>query len=166
MPELRVRQNSLQRFLQFVPSSAIGAALFSKVVHYVDRPLMRASGGKLSLPQLVLGCPCVVLSTTGARSGLIRTIPTIGIPDGANVALIASNWGQRRHPSWYYNLQQEPRAVLRFAGHEGTYVGREVDREDEYDRLWKRAVSLYSGYAKYEARAGGRGIAIFVMEPV
>lgn len=165
MAELKVRQNALQRLLQTVPGSAIGAAMFSKMLHHLDRPLLRLSGGRLSIPQFVAGLPCVTLTTTGARSGTARIIPTIGIPDGENVALIASNWGQHHHPAWYFNLRKNPHASLAFDGQEGRYIAREVASGDEYDRLWQRAAGIYSGYDKYKARTGGRAIPILLLEP-
>ena len=165
MAELRVRQNGLQRLLQFIPASAIGAAMFSKMLHHMDRLLMRFSKERLSIPQLVNGLPVVTLTSTGARSGVARTIPTIGIPDGENVVLIASNWGQKHHPAWYFNLVKQPRATLKFDGHEGSYVAREIAPGDEYERLWNKAVEVYSGYEKYMARTGDRTIPILLMEP-
>ena len=165
MAELRVRQNALQRFLQFVPGSAIGAAMFSKMLHHLDRPLLRISGGRLSIPQFVNGLPCVALTSTGARSGVARTIPTIGVPDGDNVALICSNWGQKHHPAWYFNLRKDPHATLAFDGHEGAYIAREIAPGEEYDRLWAKAASVYSGYEKYKKRTGGRAIPILLLEP-
>jgi deazaflavin-dependent oxidoreductase (nitroreductase family) len=165
MAALSVRQNALQRFLQFVPGSAIGAAMFSKMLHHLDRPLMRLSNGRLSIPQFVAGLPCVTLTSTGARSGVARTIPTIGIPDGENVALIASNWGQKHHPAWYFNLRQHAQATLRFDGHEGRYIAREIPPGEEYDRLWDKATQVYSGYEKYKTRTGGRAIPILLLEP-
>ena len=99
MAELKIRQNALQRFLQFVPASTLGAFLFSKMLHYMDRPIMKLTKGRVSIPQFVTGLPCVTLTSTGARSGAPRTIPTIGVPDDENIALIASNWGQKHHPS-------------------------------------------------------------------
>ena len=49
--------------------------------------------------------------------------------------LIASNWGQKHHPAWYFNLVKQPRATLKFDGHEGSYVAREIAPGDEYDRI-------------------------------
>ena len=165
MAELHVRQNGLQRLLQIVPSSVIGAATFSKILHHMDRLLMRLSNERLSIPQLVVGLPVVTLTSTGARSGAGRTIPTIGIPDGQNVLLIASNWGQKHHSAWYFNLVKQPRATLKFDSHEGGYLAREIAPSDEYERLWSKAAALSSGYEKYQARTGGRTIPILLLEP-
>ena len=170
MPELRVSQNFLQRFNQWLPASPLGAKVFSKFLHLVDAPLMRISKEKLSVPQLVTGLPCVRLTSVGAKSGQSRTIPTIGVPDGENIALICSNWGQSRNPAWYHNLKKHPEASLAFItkqneGYEGTFTAREVDDEKEYERLWQKACNVYIGYPKYRRRAANRRIPIMLMVP-
>jgi hypothetical protein len=38
----------------------------------------------------------VMLTTTGAKTGQLRTVPVLGIPTGSTVAIIASNFGQER----------------------------------------------------------------------
>ena len=170
MPELRVKQNFIQRFNQWVPASALGAKLFSKFLHLVDTPLMRLSHEKLSVPQFVTGLPCVRLTSIGARSGQERTIPTIGVPDGDNIALICSNWGQQRNPAWYHNLKKHAQASLAFTttnnqAFEGPYLAREITDSAEYERLWQKACEVYIGYPKYRRRAANRRIPIMLMEP-
>ncbi len=73
---------------------------------------MRLSRDRISIPQLMTGLPCVRLTYVGAKSGLLRTIPTIGVPNGDNIALICSNYGQARNPGWYHNLKKKPVANL------------------------------------------------------
>ena len=170
MPELRLSQNALQKFNQWLPSSSIGARVFSKFLHYVDVPLMKLTNEKVSVPQFVTGLPCVRLTSQGAKSGIERTIPTIGVPDGENVALICSNWGQARNPGWYHNLRKSPEAKLAFISttgetHEGKYTATEITDDAEYERLWQKACAVYIGYPKYRRRAANRRIPIMLMRP-
>ena len=170
MPKLRMSQNALQRFSQWLPASPIGAAVFSKFLHIVDKPIMRLSNEKISVPQLVAGLPCVRLTSVGAKSGVSRTIPTIGIPDDENIALICSNWGQSHNPGWYYNLRKHPAAELAFIGedgetHTGQYTAEEMTQDGEYERLWQKACDVYIGYPKYRLRAANRRIPIMLMKP-
>ena len=165
MPELTYRQYQWQRVMQHISASAIGAIVFSKFLHYVDPPLMRISKDRLSIPSLLTGLPVVILTSTGAKSGQARTKPVIGIPDGDNVVLVASNWGQRRNPAWYYNLQANPVAELEFGGHSGTYIAREVTEPDEYQRLWQKTAEVYIGFNKYQQRTGNRKIPIMMLVP-
>ena len=151
--------------MQHIPASAIGATVFSKFLHYVDTPLMRISKDHLSIPSLLTGLPVVIITSTGVKSGQARTKPVVGIPDGDNVVLVASNWGQRRNPAWYYNLRVNPVAELEFGGHSGTYIAREVTDPDKYQRLGKKAAEVYIGFDKYQRRAGNRKIPIMVLMP-
>lgn len=170
MPQLKHSQNALQRFNQWLPASELGAKLFSKFLHLLDKPLMHLSKEKISIAQLVTGLPCVRLTSRGAKSGVERTIPTIGIPDGENVVLICSNWGQARNPGWYYNLKNQPRAEMSFVtergeSHKGMYTATEIIDDSEYERLWSKACAIYIGYPKYRERAANRKIPIILMQP-
>jgi deazaflavin-dependent oxidoreductase (nitroreductase family) len=165
MANLIYKQNRLQRTLQYVPASALGSAVFSKFMHRVDAQLMRASGGRFSLPILLLGLPIVNLTSTGAKSGKARTMPVIGVPDGRNIALVASSWGQEKNPAWYYNLRANPVAELSFGGQTGTYIAREVTDPEEYQRLWQQANQVYLAFDKYQQRAANRKIPVMLLDP-
>ena len=154
MAELTYRQYQWQRVMQHIPASTIGATVFSKFLHYVDPPLMRISKDRLSIPSMLTGMPVVILTSTGAKSGQARTKPVIGVPDGDNVVLVASNWGQKRNPAWYYNLRANPVAELEFGSHSGTYIAREVTEPDEYQRLWQKAAGVYIGFDNISTAPG------------
>jgi deazaflavin-dependent oxidoreductase (nitroreductase family) len=153
--------------LQAIPASRAGARLSAAVLHHLDRLLMRLSGGRLSAPALLVGLPTVMLTTTGARSGRPRTVPLLGIPDGDEFILVASNWGQAHYPAWCYNLRANPAAQLLANGRSGAYQAREVGAA-EYERYWQRVTALYRGFPEYRRRtdASGRQIPIFVLAPV
>ena len=153
-----------QRLLQRLAWSAPGIFVFSRKLHYLDIPLQRLSGGRLAVPTLLTGLPVVSLTTTGARSGTQRTMPVVALTDGDRLVVIASNWGRRRHPSWYYNLRAHPEATVTVDGRTAVYTARDAD-DDERARYWQQAVELYPGYRAYERRAGGRRIPVIVLEP-
>ena len=73
------------------------------------------------------GLPIVAVTTIGAKSGQPRSFPPVAIPDGGNVILIASNFGQHNHPAWYYNLRAHPEVQLTYEGKTVTYLARETD---------------------------------------
>ena len=125
---------------------------------------MRISRDRLSIPRL-LGLPAVVLTSMGAKSGQTRTMPVIGVPDGKDIVLVASNWGKTRNPAWYYNLRANPVAELEFGGQTSTYTAREIIEPDEYQRLWQRANEVYIGFENYRQRTGNRRIPIMVLSP-
>ncbi|HEX5690503.1 MAG TPA: nitroreductase/quinone reductase family protein, partial [Roseiflexaceae bacterium] len=144
-----------QRALDWIPSTRLGADFFAYTLYHVDRPLLRLSNGRLSIPALISGLPVVSLTTTGAKSGQQHTTPLLGIPDGENIVLIASYYGRPRHPAWYYNVRANPRVHLALPGRAGWYMAEEASGA-ERERYWQQAVALYSGFAAYRRLAGAR----------
>ena len=154
-PALRL----LQRFLATRPISW----LMSRILHHADAFLLRASRGRLTFAQFS-GLPIIQLTTTGARSGRVRTLPLAALPDGENYVLIASNFGSARHPAWYHNLKANPECLVRESGRSRAYVARETDG-DQRERYWRLAVSYYLGYEAYRRRAADRKIPVMLLEP-
>jgi deazaflavin-dependent oxidoreductase (nitroreductase family) len=118
------------------------------------------------LTSYIAGLPMVVLTTTGAKSGLKRTTPLLAIREGDDdtcFALIASNWGQDHHPGWYHNLKANPQATATIKGVSREYRAYEANGE-EYDDYWQRASQIYFGYMLYKKRVGDRRIPIMVLE--
>jgi len=73
-------------------------------LHHFDHVAFKLSGGRATLTSALAGLPVVHLTTTGAKSGLPRTLPLLCIRDERNpdtFALVASNWGQTHYPAWY-----------------------------------------------------------------
>ncbi len=143
-------------------SISIVAWVFSYSMHHVDRLVLRLSKGRHTAVNLLTGLPVVTLTAIGAKSGRARAVPLIGIPVEDKVVLIASNWGQNHHPSWYYNLKANPEVVLAIKGEESSYLASEVSG-DEREQYWQEAVSIYAGYAAYKQRTGGREIPVMVL---
>jgi len=161
---LRQQPARWQRQLQWIPASRLGAWLFARTLHAIDLPLLRATRGRLSVPGVLSGLPVVTLTTVGAKSGLPRSVPVVGIEDGERVVLIASSYGRPQHPGWYYNLRRNPDVKLMLHGKSATYHAREVIGE-ERAAYWRRAVSIYRGFAAYQQRSGGRILPVLVLTP-
>ena len=89
----------------------------------------------------------------------------LGIPDGERMVVIASNFGQRHHPAWYYNLRADPSAELTVDGMTRRVRAREAIGA-ERARLWESALQVYPGWRNYERRASHREIGVFILEPV
>jgi deazaflavin-dependent oxidoreductase (nitroreductase family) len=157
------RPAAWQRLMQRLAWSAPGIFVFSRTLHFIDRPLLRLSKGRLSVPALLTGLPVISLTTTGAKTGAPRAQPLVALRDGERFVVIASSWGRRRHPSWYHNLRAHPEATITVDGRAAAYAARDAD-DDERARYWQRAVELYPGYRAYERRAGRR-IPVVVLEP-
>jgi deazaflavin-dependent oxidoreductase (nitroreductase family) len=155
--------NLLQKALRRFAASGPGSWLFARVLHHIDRPVHRLTGGRHTFANLMSGLPLVMLTTTGARSGVQRTVPVLGLPTPDGLAVIASNYGQSHHPAWYYNLRAHPEGRVTIDG--GTRPFRAVEAEgDRRQRIWQQGLKVYPGWSQYERRASHRRIAVFVLE--
>jgi deazaflavin-dependent oxidoreductase (nitroreductase family) len=157
--------NALQRALRRVAASGPGAWVFARVLYRIDRPTYRLTRGRHTLASLLSGIPVVMLTTTGARSGQPRSVPVLGLPTTDGLAVIASNFGQRRHPGWYFNLRANPEGSVAVAGKSRRFRAVEVEGDRRRD-IWDRGLRVYPGWSQYERRASNRRIAVFVLEPV
>lgn len=155
-----------QGLIQKLAASAPGSWLLSRLLHHLDPLVYRWSARRFTLTGLLSGVPVMLVTTRGAKSGRPRTLPLVPVrlaePPGA-FALVASSWGQARHPDWYYNLKAHPHATCMVAGRQAHYQAREAEG-DEYDRCWQAALNTYFGFSRYQARAGRR-IPILVLTP-
>jgi len=158
------RANSVQKLLRRFAASGPGSWLFARVAHHLDRPVHRLTRGRHTLGSAITGLPVVMLTTTGARSGQPRTVPILGIPFSGGVAVIASNFGQRRQPAWYYNLRAHPDAQVVIDGVRRSVRAVEAQGERRAD-IWQEGLRVYPGFAQYERRASHRRISVFVLEP-
>jgi deazaflavin-dependent oxidoreductase (nitroreductase family) len=157
--------NGLQKFVRRFAAGGPGSWLFARVAPQIDRPVHRLTGGRHTFASLISGLPVVMLTTTGAKSGQPRTVPVLGIPTSDGVAVIASNWGQQRHPAWYHNLRANPEAEITVDGDRRRVRAVEAD-EERRSRIWEEGLRVYPGFGQYEHRASHRRISVFVLEPV
>ena len=148
------------RLMVSIVTSRVGASFFRKIMHRIDRPLLRLTRGRLSFAS---NYPVLLLTTTGARSGKPRTVPLLYVERGDDLAIIGTRFGSTRHPGWYHNLRADPKAQVEIKGKRRSYVAREADA-DERVELWAQATKMYAGYDKYAPRAN-RKIPVIVLTP-
>ena len=97
----------------------------------------------------------IVLTTTGRRSGLPRTVLVQVFQDGPDLYVVAANSGLPRPPGWYFNLVAEPRVVAELDGRR-LLLRAELLSESEAEDRWRRVVlPAAPDYTKYERRKGG-----------
>lgn len=156
--------NPLQKVLRRFAASGPGSWLFARVLHHIDRPVYRLTRGRHTFASLLSGLDVVMLTTTGARSGLPRTVPVLGLPTADGLAVIASNFGQRHHPAWYYNLRADPNGEVAVDGASRPFRAVEAAGAQR-ERIWAQGLQVYPGWSQYERRASERRIAIFVLAP-
>lgn len=131
-----------------------------KAVAPLDKRLYQLSGGRL---RLAIGQQQLLLTTTGRKSGLPRTVPLLYARDGDSYVVIASNMGQAKHPAWMYNLSANPDATLNVRGREFPVRARVADDADR-ERVWPAVIEVYPAYDTYLARASHRDIRVFLLD--
>jgi deazaflavin-dependent oxidoreductase (nitroreductase family) len=157
--------NRLQRSMRSFASSGPGSWLFARAAHRLDKPIFRLTRGRYTLGRLVSGIPIVMLTTVGARSGVERTVPVLGLPSSVGLAVIASNFGQKRHPGWYHNIRANPEVTVAVDGRSWQARAVPVEGPDR-EVIWEEGLRVYPGWTQYEGRASNRRIAVFVLEPL
>lgn len=155
------RKTRFEKLLQAFAQTRFGGKLFIGVFPAIDRRLLPLTRGKLSTG---LGQPIVLLHARGARSGVERTTPLLATKHGELIVLIASKAGATSHPAWFHNVRANPQVEVTFDGRRRAMRAR-VAAGGERERLWAIACDNYSGYARYQERAGDRVIPVIAVEP-
>ncbi len=126
--------------------------LFGRALPATDRFVSRITGRNATLAGLLCDLEVLLLTTTGARTGVQRTTPVFCLREGDDFVVIASNWGKEHNPSWYYNLRANPKAKVTLGGSTQDVIAREVTGPRR-DQCWQRACRMYPAYDLYKARA-------------
>lgn len=156
--------NAFQRLIHRLLMLRFVSAVLARILEPMDELVLRLTRGRHTVTELV-GLPIVQMETIGARTGLRRSHPLVGLRDGDKIVVIGSNFGGRHHPAWIHNLRAHPECGVRANGRSGNYVAREAEGE-ERRKYWQIALSYYNGYAAYEKRAAPRRIPVIVLEPL
>ncbi|WP_369199832.1 nitroreductase/quinone reductase family protein [Streptomyces sp. PU-14G] len=110
----------------------------------------RANSGRVGGP--FEGGDLLLLTTTGARTGLEQTSPLGYVRDeDGHLLVVASAGGAPRAPAWYHNLLAHPMARVE-VGTESFGAVAVPTEGAERDRLFAHVVRQAPGYADYQAR--------------
>jgi deazaflavin-dependent oxidoreductase (nitroreductase family) len=143
--------------------NATVAGFARKLARSADRLIIRmyrASRGRL--PARVKGVPLLLLTTTGARTGLPRTKPVGYVHDGALLLIVGTNGGQDRTPSWCSNLRAEPSARVEIGSDTVEVRCTELTTEGR-DRRWAMMTDRHPPLLAYQ-RKTDRIFPIFAVE--
>jgi F420H(2)-dependent quinone reductase len=110
------------------------------------------------------GRPVIVLTSVGARTGMLRKTALMRVEQDGVYAVVASKGGAPHHPLWYHNLAANPHVELQDRATKRDYLAHEADG-DERSLWWTRAVEAWPDYATYQTRTT-RQIPVFVLEPL
>ena len=82
------------KLLRNLPATAPVSWLLPRMLHRVDKMVFRFTDGKYTFSSLLTGLPIAMLTTTGGKSGKVRTVPVLGLLDGDRVVVFASGYGK------------------------------------------------------------------------
>ncbi|WP_040339522.1 nitroreductase family deazaflavin-dependent oxidoreductase [Candidatus Blastococcus massiliensis] len=109
------------------------------------------------------GRAVVLLTTVGARSGLLRKTPLMRVTHAGVYAAVASTRGGDAHPHWYANALAHPAVELRDGDQVLDLIAREATGA-ERGRWWSRACTVFPSYVEYQRRTSRR-IPLLLLEP-
>lgn len=102
----------------------------------VHDAIYKKSGGRFGHKNL--GVPCLLLHSTGRRSGEPRSNSLVYARDGNDYLIVASNGGADNNPAWLHNVKAQPDVEVQVARDRMKGRARIVGKSDpDYERLWK-----------------------------
>jgi deazaflavin-dependent oxidoreductase (nitroreductase family) len=135
---------------------------FIRVFVGAHRRILAASGGRI-LGRLG-GHPLIILTTTGRKTGQPRSTPVIGIPDGPDWLVVASNGGAATQPLWVRNIEACPEVTVRRGQRAAAFRAR-ILPEGERASRWPALSAAYPAYDKMQAKTD-RPLPVIALEPV
>ena len=104
----------------------------------------------------------VLVTTVGARTGMLRKVPVMKVEHEGTYAMVASLGGAPKNPVWYYNLVANPLVELQDGTSKQDMVARELSGA-ERDTWWARSIEAFPDYAEYHKQTE-RLIPVFLLE--
>jgi deazaflavin-dependent oxidoreductase (nitroreductase family) len=150
------------RLVQRIAGSPAFAKVGPRLAPRIDRAVYRLTGGRIMVSNGML--PVLMLTTTGARSGLPRTAPLATIPLDGDFYVVGSNFGQEKHPAWSANLIAHPEATVGFEGEEFP-VRADLLGAGAKAEVWPRLVEIWPLFDQYATRSG-RDLRVFRLSRV
>jgi deazaflavin-dependent oxidoreductase (nitroreductase family) len=122
----------------------------------------RANGGTVT--GVFAGAPLVLITHTGAKSGVRRTTPLVHSRSGDDIVIIASKGGAPGNPHWYLNMTANPQVTVELPGE--TYEARVREAKgEERDQLYRAQADLMPNFDEYAANTD-RVIPVLVLERI
>ena len=103
------------------------------------------------------GVFCLLLTTTGRRSGEPFTTPLIYTVDRTvadeGYVIIASKGGADEHPDWYRNLVEDRHVTVQIGAEVFAAYASDVEDGADRDRLWRRMTEVWPDFDTYAEQA-------------
>jgi deazaflavin-dependent oxidoreductase (nitroreductase family) len=120
----------------------------------------RANGGKVG--GQFQGADLLLLTTTGAKSGLSRVSPLAYFRIDGRLIIIGSFAGADVNPAWVHNLRANPSAHVEIGNESSDVTARELPSA-ERDELFARITAAAPGFGEYQAKTT-RVIPVFELQ--
>ena len=127
--------------------------------------LYEGSGGTAGTELMETGLPVIIVTHRGNRTGSVRKTPLMRVKDGESYVLVASMGGGPKNPVWVYNLRDAADVEIRDKTEVLPMRVREVEDDEERDRIWALCVEAFPPYEEYRNKTS-RKMPVFVAEPV
>jgi deazaflavin-dependent oxidoreductase (nitroreductase family) len=86
----------------------------------------------------LLGVPCLMLRTTGRKTGQTRTNSLVYARDDDHYLVVASKGGDPKPPAWLLNLRAKPAVEVQIGRRRFRTTATEIGPGDQdYARLWR-----------------------------
>ena len=109
----------------------------------------RANNGVLS--GQFAGAPLLLLTTTGAKSGLSRVNPLAYLADKNRHIIFASYAGAPTNPPWYHNLLANPEVYVEVDS-DSFRARAQILSEPERTELFKKMANAMPAFAEYQTK--------------
>ena len=145
------RVGSSRRFLRLAP----------KLMPGIDRTVSKVTRGRVVPSDLLV--PTLILTHTGAKTGLPRVTPLATLADEGVFYVTGSNYGGENHPAWSGNLIKTPEASVTFR-RKTMPVKAHLLSEEEKAAIWPKLLTVWPIYDTYVERSG-RSLRVFRLDP-
>jgi deazaflavin-dependent oxidoreductase (nitroreductase family) len=114
----------------------------------------------------MLGVPCLLLHTVGAKTGKARVNALVYVRDGEDYLVVASKGGAPQAPGWYHNLLAEPSVEIQVGRTRHPVTARPIRPGDAgYDRMWDIVNAANQNRYRAYQKATSRPIPIVALTP-
>jgi deazaflavin-dependent oxidoreductase (nitroreductase family) len=156
------RETGEHGLLRPLGGSGMGVWVIKHLISPLDRCLYRWTGGRgVAVGQGLR--PRLLLTTTGRRTGLERTVPVFYLHDGDRLIVCNVNPGFEHANPWTLNLRANPLARVQLGATSGTYSARQAT-DEEVAQYWPQLVRIWPAYQTHFDRSRQRSI--FILAPV
>jgi deazaflavin-dependent oxidoreductase (nitroreductase family) len=108
---------------------------------------------RLGLTKQMDGYPVVLLTTRGARSGQLRSVPVMAFPEAADSWLVvASAAGAASHPAWAVNMARNPDDVWIDVEARHLRVAPASLGGEDREAAWKSIIERSSRFGGYQSK--------------